>query len=513
MPTLTDRIYSAGRDFVRRVSGNGAPAPLASASAWSDYDLRDMLYAGSIYRLTADGGALRDVLRSLGRPCRSQDEAKYPIRGYYNPVPAIVEFYSNAFGGQLGRDLKVADEVNGRKVRPAMADAVRQVWRWSNLDNRLREYTSLGANQGTVGIRVVVRPGPEPRVYLDFDDPRFIRNAVLDHRGNVETVYLEYSTPVFDVDGRETGTEPVEEVISKFGFSLKVGGKETLSAEQQRNDLGVAPYVLVRHLTTPGEVFGRHAYFGTEPAIHGINFGLSQLDESVVAHVWPYLFATAPAKKPEKFTTNRYTLIYSQTREGMPPPTFDAMVPELDFAGTLEHLKGLMDRVRDKQPQVVLNELSLLSNISGETLAQVKSAARAESRRARTVYEDGAIRAVQIAVSLGIFNRVPGFELGTGAGTKEAADRAFGGGDGPEAFAFADRPELPPTVYEKIQQAKADVSDRVEKFALASAAKKVGVSGREVWRLADYTEDQIEAMEEEIAEQDELPDEEEDEEE
>lgn len=498
MPTLIDRITAAGRDFVRRVNGDGtsttSPQAVSSLSAWTNYDLRDMLLSGDIYRLSAEGGALRDVLKSLGRPSRSQDEAKYAIRGYYNPVRAIVEFYSNAFGGQLGTDLQVADEVNGRKVFPRMADVVRQVWRWSNLDNRLGEYTGLGANQGTVGVRIVSRGGDDPRVYLDFDDPRFITSAILDHRGNCETVFLEYSTPVFDADGSETGSEKVEEVISKYGFSQKVGGVERLSTAEQRNDLGLCPYVIVRHQTAPGEVFGRHAYYGTEPLIHGINFGLSQLDASVVAHVWPYIFATAPARKPEKFTTDRYTLIYSQTREGQPQPTFDPMVPDLDFSGSIDHLKNLCDMVRDRQPQTILNSLTLLSGISGETLAEIKAPAKAESRRARTVYEDGAIRAIQIAASWGVFLGVPGFDLGTGTGTKEAADRAFDDGDGPEAFAFKDRPELPPTVFEKIQQASADVAERKEKFALAAAASRIVSDRKELLMLGGYDEKRAEEL-------------------
>lgn len=510
MSRLLTRISQEADAFRRRVTGSYAqgtnrPASRLVASQWSDYDLRDMMLDGTVYNSTTNGGALRAVLKSLGRPCGSGDEGKYPISGYFNPVKSIVSFYANAFGGTLGGDLKIADEVNDRAVRPAMKAVVRRLWEWSGLNTRVGEMTELSANQGGVGIRIVYRAGPPQRVYLDFDHPAMVKRIDMDNRGNVVTAFLDYTGQAFDEDGNVAEQFQVEEVISKYGFSKLHDGEEQLTPAQRENPLGVCPYVWLRQEPIPGQWIGRHAYEGSERAIHGINFGLSQLDESVVAHVWPYLFATAAAKKPTKFTTNKYTLIYAQSEAGKPPPTLDTMVPALDFTGSIEHLQQLVTFVRDRNPQMVLNDLKLLSGISGEALQAVKAASEAESLRARVFYEDGIVRAVQIAASLGVYFSVPGFDLGTGTGTVEAADRAFGDGDGPEAFAFTQRPALPPTVFQKIQQATANVADKKASLELVAAAKRAGLSQRESLRLGGYTDEEINAIEAEIAEQDTLP--------
>jgi hypothetical protein len=492
MSRLFNRILDTGADIFRRVSGTAyaretRQAMTSHAFDPSSYELRDLMLEGSIYQTTRLGGALKQVLKSIGRPCGGQDEAKYPISGYYNPVKPIVGFYSNAFGGRLGGDLKLADKVNGREVNKAMADVVAKVWRWSNLDHRTAEMTTLAANHGTVGVRIVKTDGPNARVYLDFDHPAFIKAIDLDNRGNVQSVFLEY-TGVRTLPDGTNETFKVEEVISREGFSQQFDGEEQLTPDRQKNPLGLCPYVLIRHDIAPGEVFGRHAYFGSERMIHGINFGLSQLDQSIVEHVWPYLFASAAAKKPVKYTTGRYTLIYAENQEGKPQATFNALAPPLPFQGAIAHIQQLVDMVRDRQPQLVLSEMGLLSGISGETLAQVLKPAESESVRARALYEDGIVRAIQIAASIGIFSGMDGFNLGTGSG-KDGADRAYDDGQGPEAFAFADRPAIQPTVFQKIQQANANVADRQAKMTLANTAKDVSVEER--LRIAGYSDKEI----------------------
>src|SRR5688500_12612579 len=90
---LGERIVNVGREVYSRLAPGSAKANqriLVYGDEWSDYDLRDMLFDGSVYRPSNQGGALKDVLRQLGKPLRSQDEKFYHIPGYFNPVGQIV---------------------------------------------------------------------------------------------------------------------------------------------------------------------------------------------------------------------------------------------------------------------------------------------------------------------------------------------------------------------------------------------------------------------------------------
>jgi hypothetical protein len=518
MPTAFERLARLPAEIYQRVSraalsagilgGSSTavgPNPSAALGGLSDYVIRDRMLDGTVYRR---GYGLQEILRVLNKPCTTDDENKWSVPGYYNPVPQIVGFYeSTTLYGQWDHELKPVKR-KGEDVDQKLADLLGRLWRWSRLDVRKAELTTLAANQGTVGIRIVYDAnGDDPRVYLDFDDPRWITRVDLDARGNCRTVVLEYALAAYDENGRPTTPKVVREVISAEGFSRQVDGQEQLSEAERANALGVCPYVLCRHRRRTGEVFGRHAYDGSERAIFGIDLGLSQLDESLQEHIWPRLFMTAAGPKPTTFKTGKYTLVYVQSREGVPPATLEAVSPNITVAETAEHFTQLDAWLREKNPAMILSALKLLSGVSGETLQQVLKPAESEALRARAEYEAALVQALQIALSLAIANRVPDFDLGTGVGTAEAAHKAYDDGQGPEYFTFKERPAIPPTVFQQLQMAQARVADQGAKLDLANKAKNTGVhSDNNVMRLAGMDDKQIAQNKREISQLDLPPD-------
>lgn len=468
------------------------------------YLVRDLMLEGTVYAQRSPSGYLGDILTTLGKPCG--DDAP-PIVPYYNPVPAIVGCYQNALGGRLGEELK-AERPDGKPLPKATADALARVWRWTNLDARLEELTTLVANQGTAGIRIVGDgEGADGRVYLQFEHPSTIADAEEDSRGNLVNVLLRYQVYFSPSLGDPYVPVDVEELIGKERFSKKVGGDEQLDAEEQVNRLGICPYRLMRHCRRSGDFFGRHAYEGSELAIHGINWALSQLDEATARAINETVFMSGAGDAPQEIPLGRLTAMYVKLAQGVPVGDLKYIVPQLAVAETGESIIRNVELLYTRQPELILNALKLLSGTSGETLAQVLKPVESAVLRARRLYEADLIAALQLAQSIGIVMGL--WDLGTGRGTPEAADRAYDDGQGPEAMRFADRPALPPTVYAKIQQAQADVADRKAKMELAAAGAKAGVSHDEQLRLAGYSQADIDRINAEKADQD-LLDEEDD---
>lgn len=480
-------LVRAGRGIARRLLADGrhvmrgdAPRAINSAVVTpSVYDVRDLMLDGTIYRLGRDKGKLEHVLQLLGKPCDQDSAAVIP---YYNPVPAIVGAYANAMGGRLNAEL-VPEAPDGEPLEEDVTDAIRRVWRWSNLDLRLNELTSLVANQGGAGIRIVAA---NDRVYLDYDHPRWIHAIDEDARGNPTNVLLKYKAWYTPDTGEPAVSLDVEELIGKDKFSLLYNGKEQLSDDQQTNELGVCPYQVVRHARRVGDAptTFRHAYEGSELAIHGINWGLSQLDEATARAINETVFMAGAGDAPDPVKLGRLTAMYVKLAAGVPAPELKYIVPQLAIGDTGANIIRNIELLYTRQPELILNALKLLSGTSGETLLNVLRPVEAAILRARRNYEAPIISALQIGMSAGVLMGL--WDLGTGTFTREAAEAAYDNGQGPEAFVFRDRPALPETPQQKLVKAQAGVAERKEKFALANAAKPFVNDSKELLLLAGY---------------------------
>jgi hypothetical protein len=116
---FTDRILAEARNTARRLGlTGGSIAQTAAASSQlarlSDYDLRDKLLEGSAFKPEAQGGALKTILQSLGKP---SDETKNPVIAYYNPIPGIVGLYQETLAGSFGKEITL-DRKSARRRQP-----------------------------------------------------------------------------------------------------------------------------------------------------------------------------------------------------------------------------------------------------------------------------------------------------------------------------------------------------------------------------------------------------------
>jgi hypothetical protein len=243
------------------------------------YDWRDALYSGVAYQPTCYGGGLKGILRTIGQWNDREEnwETKNRIVPTYNAFRSIVDVYQHALSGKLGDGLEIDETANGEPVHEALPDLIGRVWRWSNLDSQKDPLITTVANQGTAGIRVVFDPDAG-RVYLKWDDPKRIDSVETDAAGNVKSVRLKYPIPRYDEDGRKDGTIQVEEYFDQQWVARWEDNNEILS---EQTGLGICPYALMAHRPVKGSAFGAHAYAGSEPAVHLLNWGLSQLGDSV----------------------------------------------------------------------------------------------------------------------------------------------------------------------------------------------------------------------------------------
>lgn len=466
------------------------------------FELNELLYSGQAYNPTGAGGALESILREAAGP-NFCDVNRFRIFPFFLPFKPIVDAYQNVLPGTWGvEQIRPADEYDGKPINDAIRRPLTEIWRASNFDTNKALLIQLAANLGTVGMRVTARPASEDgskpaRVAIGVDHPSRLFNFEEDADRNVTAVCLKYELKV----NRGTLSDPdwqsvdVVEEITKEDFSVTHDGKQQLEDARRVNGLGFCPYVVLRHKPNALSPYGDWAYKGAETAIHRINWRISRQDKSVDRHQFPKWFGAAGGRAPTTdVTMGEESMTYVQTSPDTPPPILQAIVPQIDQESSRLFWQDLRDLVRTLQPEMNLNDVKMLANISGEALAQVLKPTEQAIVGVRPGYHHAIIRAMQMALSAGVV--VGAWDLGTGTGNVEASDRAYR--EGLENFQFAPLPALPETPGQRTANANADVADKMAKLDLMGKAENVtSISRKEVLRVGGYTEEQIRRLQRE----------------
>lgn len=482
----------------------GAPTVNVWQHRQDEYRQWELMYANQLYRQAKAGGMLETIIRDVICPgYQVSEESAGSIVNHFNPIPGIVDAYQNVLRGQWGVDLRPADLVGKRQTNPKLVGSkdmpgpLDMLWARSNLDTSKELLQQMAANLGTVGLRVAAISDPDPRkcrVYLQLDHPGRIVDFETDARGNCLAVQLEYQALVGSA--KDSHEVTVQELLTKESFMRQVDGKVEID---QENELGVCPYVILRH-RDDGTPWGKPAHYSSVETIHAINWLITNHAESVYDHMYPTWFATASGNAPETIKIGKKSVSYVKTDPGSVNPTLDPLVPTLNQQAVTDFIAARKAEIKERQPEMILAGIEALANQSGETIARLLTPVEDRIRRARSMYEDALTRALQIGLSWGVM--LNQWDLGTGMGSVEAADRAFQ--DGLEDFAFADRPALPMTSYDQAQQAIADTKRRSLDLADAVTMQQVG-SNAEALRLMGRNEDDVQKILVERAKQDTIP--------
>ncbi len=271
---------------------------------------------------------------------------------------------------------------------------------------------------------------------------------MLNDRANVEAIDLEYPRTLGIGDDQQVITirERLEPDIIQ---TWRVDSGERLIPYDLTTDedngplsaypnaLGIVPYVIVRH-EHDGTAWGRNAFARARTSIDRLNALLSHIGVQIHRHVRAKWFIAASGQAPEDIDMGDLSVAYVDTRGTTGSTTIQPLVAPLDLAGAIAQARMQQELVEDMLPELKATAGNFLSGQSGDTVAELRKPAEDRLALARTNYEDGFERACKIAVSYAILLDI--VDLGTGTGTREAADAAYR--QGREDFRLNDRPLL-----------------------------------------------------------------------
>lgn len=432
--------FTAIARMLTAAANDARPAATDRRAAFESFEA---YYHNLVYEPLSAGGQREQVNATLG------NAAAADLAGLYNPVAEVVDLYQHVLGGAfLASDGDpAADEPTDIRVEtrnPLLPPALDRIWQWSNMDLAKQQICRLAPLHGTCGLRIVALDAADPqrrRVYLKPEHPRLITDVELDPRGNVTAIILEYEATEGIGDGQRVVS--VREELDKESFRIYRGAGGTASygapASVTPNALGVVPYVLLRHQDT-GDAFGLNAFYRARSPIDRLNALMTHVNTQIAEHVKVDWFIAASGAAPTRIALTGRNVIYVDTSKSTQMPTIQPMVAPLSLADSIAQAELLIRQVENRLPELKATSGVYLSGQSGETIAQLRLPAEHRLGLARAGYEDALVRAEQIALSWGILLGL--WDLGTGTGTRDAADRAFR--EGLEDHHYNRRALLPP---------------------------------------------------------------------
>jgi hypothetical protein len=409
-------------------------------------------------------GGYRDLINTwLG------DNATGNISPFFNPVERAVRAYEYVFDGSFGREILIADEVvEGEKISEEVKTAIKQIWKWSNINDWKNRLLTTTAALGTYGLRVVYRKTNENKVMLLPEHPDNVEFVQYDDRGNIIQLVLKYSK--FEGEFYDTtGENPyrVHEYVEymsreKFwmtkdgewwNYTLKGGAGDFVDSKEDaevKNVLGFVPYVLIFQNDIGGD-FGVPCFYGREVQINLLNALASHITHQIKKHVTPTWLVEAGGPPPENLTMGDQNIWYVRKDVASSSQvSVKDLVSKMDLGEAIQEQDKVQAELSNSMPELKATDGEFLSHQSGGTVAELRTPAEQRILGARANIEAGFIKAQKMALSLGVLHGL--WDLGAGSGSLAAMEETFVSGK--EEHVFNLRPALPLTVDAQLTLAK-----------------------------------------------------------
>jgi hypothetical protein len=403
---------SAGAWNAAKASWNDNALVPAMDMAWDDYTGRLFRYAhfSNYYTNTVYSSLLAYAAQ------HKRDRKLYKhIRGVYNPVARLVEIYvDKVYGGPLDLQELSQGAIPIETDNDALRDAIKQLWLWSNWGTQKSLYVRSGATRGDIAIKLV-DDRRRQKVRMELVHPGKIKIAVRDEVGNVKAITLEYDVTETFPDGTEE-TYTYKETIDKEWFRTFKNGEPFAYYEDMTgnpvyewpNEYGFVPVVLCKHKDL-GMEWGAPPFFTAVRKIDELNDAASLLNDYTRIAIRPVFWAAGVRKKDELEIATEYRdqfpMVYAPG--GSQP---HAMVFPLDIGAALQNTGEMLQEIERDMPELALHRLRQQGgDLTAPGVRAAFDDALGRIVEARGNYDDALVRAHQMGIAIGGYNRYDGF--------------------------------------------------------------------------------------------------------
>lgn len=406
-------------------------------------------------------------------------------RNIYNPSYRIGEFYREHL---LAGALDVDDPSQGRLPietdNSALLGAVSALWQASNMQV-LKDIIALrGAIEGDVFLRVVDDPR-RGKVMLERVDAGSVSDLTIDEAGNVKGYILEElrddpDSPSRTVTYTEEVTRDGDLVVYRTYKNGAPYGWYDQPAEWEIPYTFV-PMVHIQH-NNVGLDFGWSELHSLRPKVQEVDEQASLLSDYLRKYSDPVWLASGKrmanislddddedGSDQDQPGRNRLRII-SGFAEGT---KMQALVADMKVGDTLQHIENMLAELERDYPELQ-TDIWASGATSGRALRVARERVTSKALQRRGNYDDGLVRAQQMAIAIGGFRDYDGYE-GFDLGSYDRGDLDM---------RFGDRAVFEPDPLDKVDIDKAE-------WELVQLAVKSGADLSGVLRARGWEEDDI----------------------
>ncbi len=406
----------------------------AVESDWDTYEAR--LWRYHHYDLYYFNTVFSQLDRYARQHLKDDDLYRY-TRGIFNPVWRLVNItVAKCYGGNLDWQTLRTGAVPLEGLDDELTAAIRQLWKWSNWAQLKMRYARFLARYGDGVLKVVDDPA-RGRVRLEVLHPGVVREADIDAVGYVKRIVIEYER---DDPEKEGESCLYREVITQEEFAtyrVKHGEAALYPwhsdprgnpREKWRNPYGFVPVALAQAADV-GRQWGATTFHGgTLSKLDALNDLASLVFDHMrqtVDAMWYIAGARSieelDVQEPEDENAERSTVQVMTGPEGSQPYP---MVANIDFSGALEHIKTMLDEIRDDCPELSFADLREFQLNSSPAVRLALGDAIDRLTEFNGNADAALLRAFQMAITVGGIGGYANFEP-FGVGDYEAGNLDF----------------------------------------------------------------------------------------
>lgn len=392
---------------------------------WDDYRARLGRYA--LYEALYNNTAYRGIER-WSVAYKNRYELYKHIRGIYNPAYRLVELISaKTMGGMIDWTALKTGAIPVTDADDRLIEALLQVMKWSKWGQAKTLYARRTAMLGDCGLWVVDEPDKE-KVRIEILHPSKLKAAEFDSVGNIISASIEYAREWENEGGQERSVLYRMDVDKEKFATFKDGAPYAWQNDPDGNPMpewdnpyGFVPLVKADYKDV-GLLWGANAFHAGVNKFNEANDAASILNDGIRKAADPPFAASGVTMADDiefsgALDDGTSTTEPSHQRDqtniiGLPKDaSITSLAPQIDVAGIAGNIQNLLMEIERDYPQLALQRLRESSgDKTGPAIKNAYGDAVGLLQEAMGNLDDGQIRAMQMAVSIGGMRGYEGFQ-------------------------------------------------------------------------------------------------------